>query len=540
MTSVLTAVTHRHEADFVRVLEDAPDVVLVRRCADLAELLSAGAAGVARVAVVSPDLRGLDRDALRHLAGHGVRVAGLVPLGDEEGERRLRQLGVATVLGPGDDAAAVSAALTALAGSTTSAAHPAAEAGETGETGGWHGIRPDEPDDRAGVRRHPPRSPSCGVRRARRDARRWPSPWPPVSPVAGVRTLLVDLDTWGASVAQVLGLVDEAPGVVAAARASEQGTLDVPGLARLAPEVVPGLRVLTGLPSADRWPELRAGAVEDVLRLARGVVDHVVVDVGFALEDDEELSYDTAAPRRNATTLTALEAADHLVVVGSADPVGLQRLVRGVQDLAVVPSPTPTVVVNKVRASVAGPRPERSIARGAREVRRHGRVRFLPWAPDDCDAALLAGRALTEVAPQGALTRRGRRPGRAPRHPRGRARPGRRPPPVAVGRPARVVAPTGPSRRVPDAAERSDTIGLVADRLSSLDTSFLHLEDAATPMHVGSVMVFDAPMGGFDYESLVTLISERIAHVPRYRQRIKDGAGRASRTPCGSTTCTST
>jgi diacylglycerol O-acyltransferase / wax synthase len=65
----------------------------------------------------------------------------------------------------------------------------------------------------------------------------------------------------------------------------------------------------------------------------------------------------------------------------------------------------------------------------------------------------------------------------------------------------------------------------VADRLSSLDTSFLHLEDATTPMHVGSVMVFDAPIGGFDYESLVTLISQRIAHVPRYRQRIKTVPG---------------
>ena len=65
----------------------------------------------------------------------------------------------------------------------------------------------------------------------------------------------------------------------------------------------------------------------------------------------------------------------------------------------------------------------------------------------------------------------------------------------------------------------------MADRLSSLDTSFLHLEDATTPMHVGSVMVFDAPTGGFDYESLVTLISQRIAHVPRYRQRIKTVPG---------------
>ena len=221
---------------------------------------------------------------------------------------------------------------------------------------------------------------------------------------AGVRTMLVDLDTWGASVAQVLGLVDEAPGVVAAARASEQGTLDVPGLATLAPQVVPGLRVLTGLPSAERWPELRAAAVEDVLRLARGVVDHVVVDVGFALEDDEELSYDTAAPRRNATTLTALETADHLVVVGAADPVGLQRLVRGVQDLAVVPSPAPTVVVNKVRAGVAGARPERAIAEVLGRFAGMDQVRFLPWAPDECDAAVLAGRALTEVVPHAAVT----------------------------------------------------------------------------------------------------------------------------------------
>ncbi len=65
----------------------------------------------------------------------------------------------------------------------------------------------------------------------------------------------------------------------------------------------------------------------------------------------------------------------------------------------------------------------------------------------------------------------------------------------------------------------------MADRLSSLDTSFLNLEDPTTPMHVGSVMVFDAPTGGFDYESLVTLISQRIAHVPRYRQRIKSVPG---------------
>ncbi|MGL5816481.1 MAG: WS/DGAT/MGAT family O-acyltransferase [Phycicoccus sp.] len=65
----------------------------------------------------------------------------------------------------------------------------------------------------------------------------------------------------------------------------------------------------------------------------------------------------------------------------------------------------------------------------------------------------------------------------------------------------------------------------MADRLSNLDTSFLHLEDATTPMHVGSVMVFDVPEGGFDHENLLALIGERIAHVPRYRQRVRTVPG---------------
>ena len=390
MTTVLTAVTHRDETGLVSVLGRAAGITLVRRCADLAELLSAGAAGVARVAVVSPDLRGLDRDALRHLAGHGVRVAGYCAPADEEGERRLRQLGVATLLRPEDDPDAVAAALRGLADASTS--RPLA------------GPVPAEPDpvdlddstDPAPVTvvwgpTGAPGRTTVAITVAARMAS------------SGLRTLLVDLDTWGASIAQQLGIVDEAPGVAAAARASEQGTLDVPALARLAPEVVPGLRVLTGLPRADRWPELRTAAVEDVLRLARSVADHVVVDAGFAVEDDEELSYDTAAPRRNAATLAALEAADHLVVVGAADPVSLQRLVRAVQDVAVLPAPRPLVVVNKVRASVAGARPERAIREVLGRFAGLEDVRFLPWAPDDCDAALLAGRSLVEVAPRSAL-----------------------------------------------------------------------------------------------------------------------------------------
>lgn len=64
------------------------------------------------------------------------------------------------------------------------------------------------------------------------------------------------------------------------------------------------------------------------------------------------------------------------------------------------------------------------------------------------------------------------------------------------------------------------------DRLSPLDVSFLYFEEPTTPMHVGGVAVFQAPDGGFDLDRLVALISERIAFVPRYRQRIKWVPGR--------------
>lgn len=37
------------------------------------------------------------------------------------------------------------------------------------------------------------------------------------------------------------------------------------------------------------------------------------------------------------------------------------------------------------------------------------------------------------------------------------------------------------------------------DRLSALDASFLYLEDAATPMHVGGVAIFERPRDGFDH-----------------------------------------
>ncbi|HEY7857842.1 MAG TPA: wax ester/triacylglycerol synthase family O-acyltransferase [Candidatus Nanopelagicales bacterium] len=66
----------------------------------------------------------------------------------------------------------------------------------------------------------------------------------------------------------------------------------------------------------------------------------------------------------------------------------------------------------------------------------------------------------------------------------------------------------------------------MTERLSSLDVSFLYLEEATTPMHVGGVVLFQEPADGFDHDQLVTLIRDRIGLVPRYRQKVRWVPGR--------------
>jgi diacylglycerol O-acyltransferase / wax synthase len=58
-------------------------------------------------------------------------------------------------------------------------------------------------------------------------------------------------------------------------------------------------------------------------------------------------------------------------------------------------------------------------------------------------------------------------------------------------------------------------------RLTPLEVSLLALDTAHTPGHVGTVDIFDSGPEGFDFEGLIALIRERIAFVPRYRQRVR-------------------
>ncbi len=427
MTEVLTALSHHWESSVAATLGQVHGVSVVRRCADVSELVSVVEAGVGELAVVSADLRGLDLSVVRRLRDHGVRVVGLHPAADDAAEQRLRQLSITQVL-PAEASAAEFALVlgrdrrdpepTTTGDDGVGQAHDLGDADPTPPRGGADraaGVASTATPTTTGATTAtttdgPDSHPGEGEpRRARLLAVWGPTGAPGRTTVAttlaaeladrGVEVLLVDADTYGGCVAQSLGLLDEAPGIAAACRAADQGTLDVAGLARLAPIVAGRLRVLTGMPKPERWTEVRAAPLERVLELSRSLVEVVVVDCGFCLEDDEELSYDTAAPRRNEATLTSLACADEVVAVGGADPVALQRLVRALQELGTVPSPEPVVVVNRVRPAAVGSHPATRIADSLRRFAGLETVRFVPDEPAVLDACLLAGRSVVEQAP---------------------------------------------------------------------------------------------------------------------------------------------
>jgi len=381
---ILSAVGGPAESLLVRAAEQsAGRAAVTRRCADLTELRGAAEAGLGAVAVVPGDLDGLDREAVDALRRASVRVVGLADADRPWRAERLHALGVDLVLDPPRDEETAADLLDAVLAVLDAGPAPAphSEAADA----------PAEPSGRMVAVWGPTGAPgrtTVAVNLAAELA------------AAGRSCVLADADTYGGSVAQVVGLLDEAPGLAAAARAAGQGVLDVRTLGRLAPVLTEGLRVLSGISRADRWPELPGPSLDVVWEVARALADWTVVDCGFCIEEDEVLSYDTRAPRRNAATTSALAAADVVVVVGAADPVGVHRLVRALGDLGdLVPGTPRSVVVNRVRASVAGSRPEEAV-RDA--LARYAGVSSATLLPDDrgaLDAALLEARTLREASP---------------------------------------------------------------------------------------------------------------------------------------------
>ena len=223
---------------------------------------------------------------------------------------------------------------------------------------------------------------------------------------SGASVALVDADTVGSSVAASLGMLDEAPGLAAACRLAGQDALTTDELERVArdhPVDAGRLAVLTGISRSSRWPELSADRVARTIEVCRTWVDHVVIDAGFSLEDDEELSSDLFAPRRNAATIASLRAADRIVAVGASDAIGVTRFIRAFSQLRDVVGETRIdTVMNRVRSATVGVGAGHQLTT---TLRRFGGIADPVIVPNDqrtADSAVLEARPMGEVSPRSA------------------------------------------------------------------------------------------------------------------------------------------
>ncbi|MGL5827097.1 MAG: AAA family ATPase [Nocardioides sp.] len=374
------------EAAALKAISRAPELVLLKRCVDVSDLMGAATTGQADVAVVALESPGLDADAVDHLRRHRVRAIGVdsAPVGRDD-EASARRIGVSGHILAADvdqlaglvTADAETTAVAAVpASATTASASPTNEADQSTTPGrvivcwGAHGA---------------PGRTTVAVGVAAELARRHQ------------RTMLLDADPWGGSVAQQLGILDEVSGVLAAARLTANGEL-AERFGTVQRRFEENLTVVTGLPRPDRWPEVRPGSIEHICELGRRSAD-VVVDTGFGL-DEEGLLDVGARPGRNSMTRAALSCADEICVVGSADPVGLARLVRALTELREFTGGQPVrVVVNRMRSTLGWSEREISgMVEGFVSVRG---VYFLPEDRTCVDQALMAGGTFTD----GALTR---------------------------------------------------------------------------------------------------------------------------------------
>lgn len=366
MTTVLLVATGRSwESEAIARLEAGGGFV-VRRCVDAADALAIAAAHRVHAAVLALPQPGIDADFVDRLARLGVRAVGVV---DEPGYAdAARELGLSSL--EGIDAVATLGAR--LAGLRDAVAVPAPSQGRVVAVWGAPGA---------------PGRTFVAVNLAAE-----------VADLPGTsRCLLIDADTYGASIAQQLGLLDEVSGLLAAARAANQGRLT--SLAEHVVAVSERWHVLTGLPRSDLWRHVRPSAWERILAAAASSYTTVIVDTGFCVE--APLDPEARTGQRNMLARDTLAHADQVLAVGAADPVGITRLVRSLDELDIDASVD--IVINRHDRDTGWRSSE--VVDVLRALSVTDPLAVLPYDHRSVSAALAAAQVLREYAPRAVLRR---------------------------------------------------------------------------------------------------------------------------------------
>ena len=464
------------DAEILRALSQAGSgLCVVRRCADLPELLSAGMAGLAGFALLDTGFDEIDRTVLDRLARAGLSGMLLVEAHEEERWRSagwpilrrdtepgricaalqdlVRRGGASGAASTGTGPAAGSADWLSAAtpASTEANTEPHTESNTAAQETAWleelWRQSPGSPEGGTAFSQPPPTANETGdgensgqsLRQDREPAAAdMPEPaFPVVTSPAGNEcdgrivlvwgphgapgrstvaaslanglaacggAILVDADVEAPSLVQLLGMPEDSSALAGAARLATHGRLDAESFRRVLAPVGGGLFLLGGLGRSGRWRELPPASMTEVWVQCRRAVAWTVVDVAGGPADADVDDF-TLEPGRGAVTADLVSHADVILVVGGADPVGVRRLLQLLDEMGASMNPAGRVevVINRVRASAAGPSPRQALREA---LARFGGLEDIVLLPDDAataDACLLQGCTVLERAPASAL-----------------------------------------------------------------------------------------------------------------------------------------
>ena len=206
---------------------------------------------------------------------------------------------------------------------------------------------------------------------------------------SGKHVLLIDLDTYSASIGTFIGVTEPGPGVAAAARLVSQDRLDSEQFLRLAIKYQVGrgeMSVLTGLGSELRWPELTGEKVRGIISRATQNYDFVILDVASPLEAG--LKHVGGVVDRNVSTRTALEVCTRSIAVFNADQIGVKRLCDAFEQMSQLAT-SPILIANRFRTTALGSGAKQQIKDALLEMCQTEVNWFIPEDRTSCDRAVL-------------------------------------------------------------------------------------------------------------------------------------------------------
>lgn len=315
-------------------------LTVLRRCVDASDLLACAAAEPNAAVVLSAGVPRLSGDLIARMNPASRQVIALVV--SDQDEAQLRSWGVPTVVRLREVPATMSALAAVLDQQTIEPDTRSRTPDGVFDTGVWT-------TSESGIVIcvwGPPGAPgrTCtAVGLAETLAR------------GGRDVLVVDADVHAPALALMLGIVDEASGLIVACRHADNGTLSARTLRASARAVGPGLSVLTGIPRPDRWPDVRASALSRLWQTCRSTFEITIVDVGADLgEHGHSPVSPVLASHRSAAAVTALDDCDAVVCICRTDPLSLARMAHGYPALLTAAPQAPRIV-GVVSADRSGP-----------------------------------------------------------------------------------------------------------------------------------------------------------------------------------------